>query len=154
MILARLLRLLTRLGRVQRGVGRVHASVLKLSRGRLRRSRILAGGQPVLALTTTGRRSGQPRATTLAHVRFGTGYAVGALNLGSDHDPAWCLNLRAEPRAIVDVDGHQVRVLAREASGEEADHLWGLFVAQLPAIANSLEIAQREVPIFVLEPIV
>jgi deazaflavin-dependent oxidoreductase (nitroreductase family) len=154
MILARLLRLLTRLGRFQRGVGRVHAAVLRRSGGRLRRSRMLAGGQPVLVLTTTGRRSGRPRSTTLAYVRTGMAYAVGGLNLGSDDDPAWALNLRAEPRAVIEVGGRSVRVQAREATGVEADRLWGLFVAQLPATANSLKLARREVPVFVLEPLV
>src|ERR1700736_770671 len=98
MILARLLRSLTRLF-IQPQVGRVHALLLRRARGRLRRSRILAGGQPVLALTTVGRRSGRPQSTVVAYLRHGDAYAAAALNLGSDRDPAWALNLRAEPAA-------------------------------------------------------
>ena len=152
MFLARLLRALTRFRRIQPQVGRLQAFVLRRSGGRLRRSRILAGGQPVLALSTTGRRSGQSRSTTLAYVRAGDGYAVGALNLGSERDPAWSLNLRAEPRAVVYVNGERKAVRAREAAGEEAAQLWAAFVRQLPATANSLAIAGRDVPVFVLEP--
>jgi F420H(2)-dependent quinone reductase len=150
--LARFLRFLTRFRRVQPRVGRVHAVVLRHSRGRLRRSLLLAGGQPVLALTTTGRRSGTPRSTVVAYVRHGDAYAVGALNLGSDRDPAWCLNLRADPRASILVNGEHKAVHARQATGEEAERLWQAFVDRLSTIADSLRLARRDVPVFVLEP--
>jgi deazaflavin-dependent oxidoreductase (nitroreductase family) len=152
MRLARFLRSLTRFRRIQPKVGRLHAAILRASGGRLRRSMVLAGGQPVLALTTTGRRSGTARSTTVAYVRHGDAYAIGALNLGSDRHPAWCLNLRAGPRAEIQVNGERIAVTAREAAGEEAERLWQAFYAQLPAIANSRAIARRDVPILVLDP--
>lgn len=152
MTLAKFLRSLTRFRRIQPLVGRVHAAVLRRSHGRLRRSLLLAGGQPVLALTTIGRRSGTQRTTVVAYVRDGEAYAVGALNLGSDRDPAWCLNLRANPRAWIEVSGEREAVEAREASGEEAERLWQAFVERLPSIANSLRLARREVPMLVLTP--
>jgi deazaflavin-dependent oxidoreductase (nitroreductase family) len=152
MTLARLLRTLTRFRRIQPQVGRLHAVLLRASRGRIRRSRLLAGGQPILALTTIGRRSAVPRTTTVAYLRHGHGYAVGALNLGSDHDPAWCLNLRAEPRAWIEVGGARHAVRARQASGEEADMLWQALIRRLPSISHFRRLARREVPVFVLEP--
>jgi deazaflavin-dependent oxidoreductase (nitroreductase family) len=152
MMLARLLRSMTRLRRIQPKVGRVHAAVLSRTRGRVRRSRVLAGGQPVLALTTTGRRSRKPRSTVVAYLEHGDGYATGALNLGSDHHPAWCLNLQSDPRAWIEVDGRRRGVRAREAKGAEAEELWRAFVERLPAIGNTLRLARREVPMFVLEP--
>jgi F420H(2)-dependent quinone reductase len=152
MTLATFLKSLTRFRRVQPQVGRVHAALLRHSGGRVRRSRLLAGGQPVLALTTTGRRTGNPRSTAVAYVRHGNAYAVGALNLGSDRDPAWCLNLRAHPRAHVTVNGRRQTVLARQANGEEAELLWRTFIERLPAIANSHRLARRDVPMLVLDP--
>src|ERR1700736_1585707 len=98
MLLAGLIKQLARFRRVQPQIGRLHAWILRSSRGRLRRSVLLAGGQPVLALTTTGRRSGEPRTTTVAYLERGDAFVVSALNLGSDRHPAWCLNLRASPR--------------------------------------------------------
>jgi deazaflavin-dependent oxidoreductase (nitroreductase family) len=148
---ARFVRSLTRF-RAQPQVGRVHAALLRRSGGRLRRSRLLAGGQPVLALTTTGRRSGDPRTTAVAYLEHGDAYAVGALNLGSDHDPAWCLNLRADPEAWIEVNGKRLAVRAREAPGAEADRLWRRFIERLALIADSRELAARHVPIWVLEP--
>jgi deazaflavin-dependent oxidoreductase (nitroreductase family) len=152
MTLARFLRSLTRFRRIQPRVGRLHAVLLRRSGGRIRRSRLLAGGQPVLALTTTGRRSGVPRTTVLAYVRHDEAYAVGALNLGSDRDPAWCLNLRSDPKAWIEVDGVRRAVEAREAAGAEAERLWAAFIDQLPAIADSRALARREVPMLVLSP--
>ena len=153
MTLAKFLRSLTRFRRLQPLVGRVHAAVLRRSRGRLRRSLLLAGGQPVLALTTVGRRSGARRTTAVAYVRDGESYAVGALNLGSDRDPAWCLNLRANPRGWIDVNGERRAIEAREAGGAEAERLWRAFLERLPTIANSLRLARREVPMLVLSPV-
>src|SRR5919109_4682203 len=106
MPLARLLSLVTRLRRIQPHVGRAHAFVIRHSRGRIRRSIFFAGGQPVLTITTTGRRSGRQRTTTVAYVHHGNGFAVEGLNLGSDHNPAWCLNLRVDPNAWVEVAGN------------------------------------------------
>jgi F420H(2)-dependent quinone reductase len=151
MLLAKLLRLLTRLP-MQGRVGRAHAWVLRRSGGRIRRSFLLAGGQPVLALTTTGRRSGRTRTTTVAYVRDGDAYAVGALNLSSDHQPAWCLNLLADPRGWIDLGGRRQPVVAREAAGEEAERLWARLIEQQPQIRHARAIARRHVPVMVLEP--
>jgi deazaflavin-dependent oxidoreductase (nitroreductase family) len=150
--LARLLRSLTRLRHLQPKVGRVHAAVLRRAGGRIRRSRVLAGGQPVLVLRTIGRRSGASRSTVLAYLRHGEAYAVSALNLGSDRDPAWCLNLRSEPRARVYVNGEERPVVGREATGEEAEALWRALIERLPATGNSRRLARRDVPIVVLDP--
>ena len=151
MLLAKLLKQLTRL-RLQPKVGWLHALLLRRTRGMMRRSWLLAGGQPILALTTTGRRSGQLRTTAVAYVPHGQGYAVAALNLGSDRHPAWCLNLRADPRATVSAAGKQLRVRAREAAGPEADELWQRFQAQLSQVRNTRAVAARDVPVIVLEP--
>lgn len=153
MLLARLLRFLSRFRRIQPQVGRAHAALLRRSRGRIRRSLLLAGGQPVLALTTTGRRSGTPRSTVVAYVQTGDAYAIAALNLGSDHHPGWCLNLVSDPHAWIEVNGEHKSVQARQVTGEEADRLWRAFIERLPAIANSLRLAQRDVPMFVLEAV-
>jgi F420H(2)-dependent quinone reductase len=152
MTFARFLRSLTRFRRIQPKVGRLHGALLRRSGGLVKRSRLLAGGQPVLALTTTGRRSGAPRTTALAYLKHGDAYAVGALNLGSDRDPAWCLNLRSDPQAWIEVNGERLAVEAREARGEEADRLWTAFIDRLPAIDASRTLAQRQVPMLVLDP--
>lgn len=153
MALARRLRAFTRFRRVQPLVGRAQAAVLRRSGGRLKRSRLFAAGQPVLVLTTTGRRSGEPRTTTVAYLSHGDAYASGALNLGSPRNPAWALNLRANPQARIQVNGAEMEVCAREAAGEEASALWAAFIDRVPAVGRSKTLADpdRRVPMFVFE---
>ena len=126
--------------------------MLRASGGRVRRSRVLGGGQPVLSLTTTGRRSGRPRSTIVAYLRDGDAYVVFGANLGSERDPAWAHNLRATPRAAIDVDGRRLDVTARRAHGDEARRLWAAYRDRLPAVERFREISGREIPVFVLEP--
>ena len=153
MIAARFVRSLTRFRRIQPRIGRLHAAILHRSGGRIRRSVMLAGGQPVLVLTTTGRHSGKKRSTTVAYLRHGDAYASAALNLGSDRDPAWALNVRADPRAWIEVKGERLEVRARPTGGEEADALWVEFIRRVPMIADSRRLANRDTPIFVWEPV-
>jgi deazaflavin-dependent oxidoreductase (nitroreductase family) len=154
MAMARRLRSFTRYRRLQPAIGRMQAAVVRRSGGRIKRSRLLAAGQPVLVLMTTGRRSGEPRRTMVAYLRHGDGYASAALNLGSARDPAWALNLQADPAARIQVNGTEIDVRAREAAGEEAEHLWAAFIKRVPAVGRSKQLADadREVPIFVFEP--
>jgi deazaflavin-dependent oxidoreductase (nitroreductase family) len=150
--LARVTRLVTRPRPIVTRFTRLHARVLRASRGRIRRSRVLAAGLPVLALTTTGRRSGRVRSTVVAYMRVGDAYVVTAANLGSERDPAWFLNLLAHPDAVVELDGRRTDVVARRATGEEGEQLWARWVERLPASETYRRIAGREIPVVVLEP--
>jgi deazaflavin-dependent oxidoreductase (nitroreductase family) len=82
----------------------------------------------------------------------GDAYVVTAANLGSERDPAWLGNLTSHPRAEVVVDGRRRAVVARRATGDEAERLWQLWVERLPAAETFREIAGREIPVVVLEP--
>ncbi|GAB3248984.1 nitroreductase/quinone reductase family protein [Kineosporia babensis] len=138
-----------------RGFWRLHRQVFVLSGGRAGIRLPQAGRWGMLRLTTVGRRSGQARAVMLTYQVDGPNLYVLALNGVAPHDPAWLLNLRAQPEASVetsDLNGRSRPVRAREATGEERERLW----------AASLEIdrhldayaAQRPVPtaVVVLEP--
>lgn len=150
--LARLARLPTRLGPLFTWFTRTHARLLRASRGRIRRSLVFAGGQTVLSLTTTGRRTGRVRSTVVAYMRSGDAYVVTAGNLGSEQNPAWFLNLMTDPHAEIEVDGRRTSVIARRATGEEARRLWRRWVDLLPPAETFREIAGREIPVVVLEP--
>src|SRR2546423_201573 len=126
-LLARIGNLAARPRRLATLVTRLHARLLRLTRGRLRRSFLLAAGQPVLVLTTRGRRSGKPRSTPVAYIRDGDRLVVTAANAGLDRPPAWWLNLEADPRAEVEVGGRRTSVRARRAEGEEAQRLYACF---------------------------
>jgi deazaflavin-dependent oxidoreductase (nitroreductase family) len=148
--------LLVRLGRLPNtlpGTARVtrfHAWLLRRSGGRLQRSWLFAAGQPVLSLTTTGRKSGLPRSTAVACFSEGTELAVAGMNLGVARDPAWALNLDAEPAATIEVRGEQIPVVARRARGDEAERLWRRWAELQPSAPAFRELAGREIPLFVL----
>ena len=131
-------------------VTRLHASLLKLTRGRLRRSWLLAAGQPVLALTTTGRRTGLPRSTAVACFTHGDDLVLAGMNLGVACDPQWALNLRANPGATIEIGGHTIPVTATTATGDEAAQLWQRWLELQPSADRFRQLAGRDIPLFVL----
>src|SRR2546421_12959825 len=105
-----------------KSVNTLHRGVVKLSGGRLGWR---AGGMPVVELTTTGRKSGQPRSVMLTSpVQEGSTIVVVASRGGDDQHPAWFLNLRDNPDVEVTLKGKKQRMRARVASAEERARLW------------------------------
>jgi F420H(2)-dependent quinone reductase len=149
---ARLSNLMARPRFIATRVTRLHAALLRLSGGRLKRSRLLAGGQPVLALSTTGRKSGEVRSTVLAYVPDGENFAVVPSNAGQDRTPSWWLNLQADPRAEVEVAGQSHAVRARPATPEEQPRLWRAFVDQYGGFEDYTQMTDRDIPVVILEP--
>jgi deazaflavin-dependent oxidoreductase (nitroreductase family) len=93
-------------------------AVARVSGGRQSAPQLLAG-LPVLDLTTTGRRSGQPRTSHLISVPVGDDLALLGTNFGQPATPAWVLNLEADPHATVTFRGRSVPVVARPATDAE-----------------------------------
>jgi deazaflavin-dependent oxidoreductase (nitroreductase family) len=133
-------------------VTRLHAVALRLSGGRLKRSFLFAGGQPVLALTTTGRKSGQKRSTVIACLEDGERLVVIPSNAGQDRAPAWWLNLQADSRAEVEYRGERRTMRARRATAEEEAELWPRVLEQYSGFADYRRYTDREIPVVVLEP--
>src|SRR5215212_6169278 len=53
-------------------------------------------GLQVLLLTTTGRKTGQPRTTPLGYFTQNGNFVVIASNGGADQNPAWYYNLKSD----------------------------------------------------------
>ena len=105
-----------------------------------------------VTLTTTGRRTRQPREVTL--YAFGDGgrlVIVGSLG-GAPKDPAWVGNLRANPQATVVRGRHVHQVRAQEVKGSERDRLWQLVCEGFPLYATYQRRTTRLIPVFLLEP--
>jgi deazaflavin-dependent oxidoreductase (nitroreductase family) len=78
-----------------------------------------------LRLTTTGRRSGEPRSVILGYYEDGDNLVSMAMNGWGAPDPAWWLNLQARPEAVIELAGRIKRdVLGRAAVGPERERLW------------------------------
>jgi deazaflavin-dependent oxidoreductase (nitroreductase family) len=107
-----------------------------------------------LVLTTTGRRTGQPRHVVLPFFEVDEGQlAIVGSRGGMRSDPHWAHNLRAQPRARVHLRRRGRSVTARQAAGEERARLWRAIVDRSPVYARYQERAapHREIPVFVLE---
>ena len=150
--LARIRNRLTNVRWLSRGWTQVHVRLLRASKGRLRFGFLFGGDMPVLAITTKGRKSGEPRSSVVAYLRDGDAYAVVASNAGADRPPAWWLNLQADPAAEIDAEGDRVRVRAREAEAEEYERLWQRFAEANESYERYRGYTERRLPVVVLEP--
>ena len=81
-------------------------------------------GGDLLFLTTTGRKSGQPRTTPLLHLVDGERWIVAASNGGADWEPGWWLNLQAGSAGTVKVGDVDTPVSGAEISGAEREAWW------------------------------
>ncbi len=113
-------------------------------------SLVALAGLPSLRLTTTGRKSGQPRSTNLLYFPHGDDIVLTASNWGRPNDPAWALNLRANPKAEVALKGRPSGVVARELHGEEYAAMWRELLEFWPGYRMEQEEAGRPLPVFVL----
>jgi F420H(2)-dependent quinone reductase len=124
-------------------------TIYRLTRGR-EFGRV--GGQSVLLLETTGRRSGRRHTTPVQYLREGELLVVVAANAGTVRPPAWLLSLRADPRARVQIGTEPLDVIAREATDEEHTELWPRFTAVNGYLENAARKAGHRLPILVLSP--
>ncbi|MBV9951843.1 MAG: nitroreductase family deazaflavin-dependent oxidoreductase [Acidimicrobiia bacterium] len=109
-------------------------------------------GAPTLLLTTTGRRSGEARTSALIYGRDGDDYVIVGSVGGSPKDPAWYLNLTADPHASIQVKGDRFDVTARVASPEEKPRLWAIMQDIWPNYDVYQSRTDREIPVVVLTP--
>jgi len=128
-----------------------HRAVLAVTRGRIGYA---AGDMPVLALTTTGRRSGEPRTVLLtAPIAEDDRYVVVASRGGDDHHPAWFLNLRDQPAVRVAVQGGPTRPMHAEIVGpDERPELWQRIAGRYRNYAGYQKRTEREIPLVRLTP--
>jgi len=117
--------------------------------GKSRTLTTLGTSFPLCYLTTIGRRSGEPRTTPLLVVTGVAGWMIAATNFGGA-PPAWSLNLRAEPKATLELNGSRHRVSAQLANAEEAAAGWPQFEAAWPGFADYRRRADRPIDVFVL----
>lgn len=110
-------------------------------------------GRPVVILTTVGARSGKIRKTPLMRVEHEGRYAVVASLGGAPQHPVWYHNVRAHPHVELQ-DGPVKRdMVAREVTGEEKATWWERAVAAWPDYADYQRKTERDIPVFVLEPV-
>jgi F420H(2)-dependent quinone reductase len=132
-----------------RTLGKLNVPLYRMSRGRLLGK---LGRAPVLLLTTIGRRSGQERTAPVLYRADGEGMVVIGSNAGYAREPAWSLNLKANPLCEVEVRGERRNMHARIAEGERRAELWRSMNEQYGGFDDYEKRTAREIAVFVLEP--
>ena len=129
---------------------RIHIFLYRKSSGKIWNKML---GMPVLLLTTTGRKSGQPRTTPVVYERDGDDYLIVASKGGSDSHPAWYFNLEDTPEVRVEVGGQTFTARVTITAGEERDQIYERFKSSGAHFATYEQVAQRTIPVVRLTPI-
>ena len=108
-------------------------------------------GRPLMILTTTGAKSGQPRSAVVTFTRDGDRYVVAASKGGAPTHPAWFFNLKANPEAKVEADGQAFTARATITEGAERDRLWAQHAEERPEFREYPTKTTRVIPMILLE---
>ncbi len=128
-----------------------HFDVSLISRALARQTRMAP--VPTMLLVTTGRRSGRRIESPMYYFPVGQSYFVIASKGGAPDHPAWYKNMMANPDVTICVKRRDVKVRAREVTGEERVRLWAIARAAYPAYDEYQKKAgTREIPVVVLDP--
>jgi deazaflavin-dependent oxidoreductase (nitroreductase family) len=109
-------------------------------------------GAPLLLLHTIGARSGQPRINPMMYVADDGAYLVFASKAGSDSNPDWYWNLRANPDATIEVDDETIAVRSTELTGAERDEKFAIQAERYPGFAGYQQKTSRVIPVIRLTP--
>jgi deazaflavin-dependent oxidoreductase (nitroreductase family) len=107
-------------------------------------------GGTLLLLHTTGAKSGQPRLSPLAYLTIGDKMLIVGSYAGAPRDPAWVHNLRANPRARIEVGTDEYDVDVRELSPAERDAAYPRIIEIAPVFADYQANTTRQIPLFEL----
>jgi len=131
--------------------GRFNIWLYRKSNGRV--GAIVPGtAAPICLLTTTGRRSGLARTTPVVYLEDGERVILAASHSSTATHPDWYLNLSANPRVTVEIDGDARAMIARTASSEERAQLWPRLVELYNRFDSYQARATREIPVVICTP--
>ncbi|MGW4335323.1 nitroreductase family deazaflavin-dependent oxidoreductase [Rhodococcus koreensis] len=109
-------------------------------------------GLPVCLLTTTGRKSGEPRISPLLFLEDGNRIVLVASQGGLPKHPMWYLNLRANPQVTVQVKSRVRPMTAQVADPAERARLWPRLVDMYADFDNYQAWTDRTIPVVVCTP--
>lgn len=109
-------------------------------------------GGTLLLLHTTGAKSGKPRLSPLAYLTVDGRMLIVGSYAGAPKDPAWVHNLRAHPRAHIEVGTEAYDVDVRELPADERDATYPKIVELAPVFADYQAKTDRAIPLFELTP--
>src|SRR5947209_1631814 len=107
----------------------------------------------MLLLTTTERKTGQPRTKPVAYLTDGDDLVIVAGAAGAGQHPDWWLNLESHPVAQVQVGRSTLRMSSIRALPEERQRLWARYPAQHALFESMQKRVSREIPVVILRPL-
>ena len=111
----------------------------------------LWNGVPTLLLTSTGRKSGEPRTIPIIYTPTDAGYVIIASKGGSPTHPKWYLNVLEDPHVEVQIKAEQFAATARTAASPERERLWAEAVKAWPNYDIYQSRTERQIPVVVIE---
>jgi deazaflavin-dependent oxidoreductase (nitroreductase family) len=112
----------------------------------------LRNGVPICLLTTTGRKSGQPRTVPLVYMTDGDEIVLVASQGGLPDDPQWYRNLVADPEVTLQFGKSTRAMRARVADTTERARLWPQLTALYADFDSYAAWTDREIPVVICEP--
>ncbi|TQK29070.1 nitroreductase family deazaflavin-dependent oxidoreductase [Arthrobacter sp. SLBN-53] len=131
-------------------MSRANTWLFKKSGGKLG-NKFLRGAE-VGILTTTGRKSGEPRDSPLLFLQEGRRIVLVASQGGRATNPMWYLNIKADPHITFQTKKEKLDLVAREATDAERDDYWPKLDAMYPDFANYRSYTDRKIPILICDP--
>lgn len=110
-------------------------------------------GAPLVLLTTTGRKTGNPHTTPVMYRAEGDRIFVFGSYAGSDEHPSWYRNLVEEPSVHVELGADAFNATAVVLQGEERDGVWERQASQYSGFANYQRRTERVIPVVELQPL-
>jgi deazaflavin-dependent oxidoreductase (nitroreductase family) len=107
-------------------------------------------GGTLLLLHTVGAKSGKDRLSPLAYLDVDGKILIVGSYAGAPKDPAWVHNLRANPKARIEIRTDDYEVTVRELPADERATTWTKLVESFPVFADYQANTTRVIPLFEL----
>ena len=107
-------------------------------------------GGTLLLLHTTGAKSGKPRLSPLAYLTIDGKMIIVGSYAGAPSNPAWVHNLRATPKAHIEIGTEAYDVDVRELPDDEREATYPALTELAPVFAEYQSKTSRAIPLFEL----
>ena len=108
-------------------------------------------GRPLMVLTTTGAKTGEPREAVVTYTRDGDNYVIAASMSGAPTNPQWYFNIKANPEVTVEAGGEKFTAHATVTSGDERNRLWKQHSDERTEFQEYPKKTDRVIPMITLE---
>ena len=110
-------------------------------------------GDPIVVITSRGAKSGKLRKNPVMRVeRDGKYVAIASLG-GAPKNPTWYYNFIENPEVDLQDGAEKHTYVARRLEGDERAEWWDYSVATWATYGEYQKKTDREIPVFVLEPV-